>query len=127
MRAPLAVLAVPLVLALPALGSGLAPVLAFAALGVADILAVATLKARARPGAVPNAVSALLAAICLVVNASKGLSAVQLSRDLDVQHKTAFVLMHKLREAMAGRSYPLAERVGTTAGRPWCRRMIITL
>jgi hypothetical protein len=30
-----------------------------------------------------------------------GLSAVQLSRDLDVQHKTAFVLMHKLREAMA--------------------------
>lgn len=43
----------------------------------------------------------LLAAICLVVNASKGLSAVQLSRDLSVQHKTAFVLMHKLREAMA--------------------------
>lgn len=43
----------------------------------------------------------LLAAVCLVVNASKGLSAVQLSRDLDVQHKTAFVLMHKLREAMA--------------------------
>jgi hypothetical protein len=27
------------------------------------------------------------------VNAAKGLSAVQLSRDLDVQHKTAFVLM----------------------------------
>lgn len=41
----------------------------------------------------------LLGAICLFVNASKGLSAVQLSRDLDVQHKTAFVLMHKLREA----------------------------
>jgi transposase-like protein len=43
----------------------------------------------------------LLAAICLVVNAAKGLSAVQLSRDLDVQHKTAVVLMHKPREAMA--------------------------
>lgn len=42
----------------------------------------------------------LLGAICLFVNASKGLSAVQFSRDLDVQHKTAFVLMHKLREAM---------------------------
>lgn len=42
----------------------------------------------------------LLGAICLLVNASKGLSAIQLSRDLDVQHKTAFVLMHKLREAM---------------------------
>lgn len=43
----------------------------------------------------------LLGAICLFVNASKGMSAVQLSRDLDVQHKTAFVLMHKLREALA--------------------------
>jgi transposase-like protein len=43
----------------------------------------------------------LLGAICLFVNASKGLSAVQLSRDLDVQYKTAFVLMHKLREAMS--------------------------
>ncbi len=43
----------------------------------------------------------LLAAICLIVNASKGLSAVQLSRDLDVQYKTAFVLAHKLREALA--------------------------
>ncbi len=43
----------------------------------------------------------LLGAICLFVNASKGLSAVQLSRDLDVQYKTAFILMHKLREAMA--------------------------
>jgi transposase-like protein len=43
----------------------------------------------------------LLGAICLFVNASKGMSAVQLSRDLDVQYKTAFVLMHKLREAMA--------------------------
>lgn len=36
----------------------------------------------------------------LFVNASKGLSAAQLSRDLDVQHKTAFVLMHKLRDVM---------------------------
>ena len=43
----------------------------------------------------------LLAAICLIVNASKGMSMVQLSRDLDCQYKTAFVLAHKLREAMA--------------------------
>ena len=43
----------------------------------------------------------LLAAICITVNASKGLSMVQLSRDLDCQYKTAFVLAHKLREAMA--------------------------
>ncbi len=43
----------------------------------------------------------LLAAICLTVNASKGVSMIQLSRDLDCQYKTAFVLAHKLREAMA--------------------------
>lgn len=43
----------------------------------------------------------LLAAICLIVNAAKGISMVQLSRDLDCQYKTAFVLAHKLREAMA--------------------------
>lgn len=43
----------------------------------------------------------LLGAICLLVNASKGFSAVQLSRSLNVQYKTAFILMHKLREAMA--------------------------
>lgn len=43
----------------------------------------------------------LLAAITLVINGAKGLSMVQLSRDLDCQYKTAFVLAHKLREAMA--------------------------
>src|SRR5690606_17728495 len=43
----------------------------------------------------------LLAAICIFVNAAKGISALQLSRDLDCQYKTAFVLAHKLREAMA--------------------------
>lgn len=43
----------------------------------------------------------LLAAICIIVNAPKGVSMVQLSRDLDCQYKTAFVLAHKLREAMA--------------------------
>jgi len=43
----------------------------------------------------------LLAAICLFVNDSKGMSAVQFSRDLDVQYKTAFVLAHKLREALS--------------------------
>lgn len=43
----------------------------------------------------------LLAAICIFVNAVKGLSALQLSRDLDCQYKTAFVMAHKLREALA--------------------------
>ncbi|TMM47209.1 IS1595 family transposase [Qipengyuania marisflavi] len=49
----------------------------------------------------------LLAAIVIFVNGAKGISALQMSRDLDVQYKTAFVLSHKLREAMA---QELAER-----------------
>ncbi len=42
----------------------------------------------------------ILAAIAIFVNGAKGHSALQLSRDLDVQYKTAFVLAHKLREAL---------------------------
>ena len=42
----------------------------------------------------------LLAAMAIFVNGAKGISALQLSRDLDCQYKTAFVLAHKLREAM---------------------------
>jgi transposase-like protein len=51
-----------------------------------------------------------LAAIAIFVNAVKGLSALQLGRDLDVQYRTAFVLAHKLREAVGcglpGDNYP---------------------
>jgi len=43
----------------------------------------------------------ILAAIVIFVNGAKGVAALQLGRDLDVQYKTAFVLTHKLREAMA--------------------------
>jgi transposase-like protein len=43
----------------------------------------------------------LLAAVCIVANAAKGISALQLARDINVQHKTAFVLAHKIREAIA--------------------------
>jgi len=42
-----------------------------------------------------------LAATAIFVNAVKGISALQLGRDLDVQYKTAFVLAHKLREAIS--------------------------
>lgn len=42
-----------------------------------------------------------LAATAIFVNEVKGKSALALSRDLDCQYKTAFVLSHKLREAMA--------------------------
>ena len=41
-----------------------------------------------------------LMAIAIFANAAKGISALQLGRDLDVSYKTAFVLAHKLREAM---------------------------
>jgi transposase-like protein len=46
-------------------------------------------------------IRSLLAAIAIFVNAVKGISALQLGRDLDVQYKTAFVLAHKLREAIS--------------------------
>jgi transposase-like protein len=42
-----------------------------------------------------------LAAIAIFCNEVKGKNALALSRDLGVQYKTAFVLAHKLREAMA--------------------------
>lgn len=42
----------------------------------------------------------ILAAICIFVNTAKGLSALQLARDLDCQHKTAWIMAHKLREAL---------------------------
>jgi transposase-like protein len=41
-----------------------------------------------------------LAAIALYSNAVKGMSALQMSRDLGVQYKTAFVLAHKIRESL---------------------------
>lgn len=43
----------------------------------------------------------LLAALCIVLNAAKGVSALQLARDLKCQHKTAWILAHKLRQALA--------------------------
>ncbi len=49
-----------------------------------------------------------LLAIAISVNGAKGHSALQLSRDLDVQYKTAFVMAHKIREALA------AEKAGET-------------
>jgi len=42
----------------------------------------------------------ILAAIALFVNGAKGYCALQLSRDLGVDYKTAFVLLHKMREAI---------------------------
>jgi transposase-like protein len=41
-----------------------------------------------------------LGAVALYTNAVKGLSALQMCRDLGVQYKTAFVLLHKVRESL---------------------------
>ena len=46
----------------------------------------------------------LLLAFSLFVNAGKGLSSLQLSRDLGLHAKTAFILLHKMRCALASRS-----------------------
>jgi 4-hydroxybenzoate polyprenyltransferase len=63
---PLALLAVPLLAALPALFSGWSVVTAIFLLLAADAVAVRLLATRPVPGAVPLAVSGLIAAICLV-------------------------------------------------------------
>jgi transposase-like protein len=47
-----------------------------------------------------------LGAVALFTNTAKGFSALQLSRDLDVQYKTAFVMMHKIRESLMDAETP---------------------
>jgi 4-hydroxybenzoate polyprenyltransferase len=63
---PLALLAVPLLVALPALFSGSITLVAFILLLAADAVAIRLLVKRPSRGAVPLAVSGLIAAICLV-------------------------------------------------------------
>lgn len=46
------------------------------------------------------AIRDVLAAIAIFANGAKGISALQLSRDLDCQYRTAYVLAHKMRESM---------------------------
>lgn len=46
------------------------------------------------------AIRDILAAIAIFINGAKGYSALQLSRDLSVDYKTAFVLLHKARESI---------------------------
>lgn len=55
-----------------------------------------------------------LLAIALFANGAKGISALQLSRDLNCQYKTAFVLAHKLREAIASEQHAV-NLAGTVA------------
>lgn len=57
------------------------------------------------------AVRDILAAIAIFINGAKGYSALQLSRDLSVDYKTAFVMLHKVREAIK-----LARNEGALSG-----------
>lgn len=57
------------------------------------------------------AVRDILAAIAIFINGAKGYSALHLSRDLSVDYKTAFVLLHKLRESIG-----VAQAEGTLSG-----------
>jgi transposase-like protein len=50
----------------------------------------------------------LLAAICILANAAKGVSALQLARDVGCNPKSAFVLAHKIRESLASESTDLS-------------------
>jgi hypothetical protein len=63
---PLALLAIPLFVALPAMFSGWIVIIAFLLLLAADAFAIRLLATRPVPGSVPLAVSGLIAAICLV-------------------------------------------------------------
>lgn len=55
----------------------------------------------------------ILGTIAIFVNGAKGHSALQMSRDLDCQYKTAFVLAHKIREAMASEQTAIGEVAGS--------------
>jgi hypothetical protein len=57
------------------------------------------------------AVNDILVAIAVFINGAKGYSALQLSRDLSIDYKTAFVLLHKVREAIK-----LARSAGALSG-----------
>ena len=54
-----------------------------------------------------------LGAIVLYTNKAKGISALQMAHDVDVQYKTAFVLLHKVRESLMAQrdETPLAEAI----------------
>jgi len=58
------------------------------------------------------AIRDILLAIAIFVNGAKGHSALQLSRDLDVQYKTAFVLSHKIREVMGDQVHEAGKATG---------------
>ena len=68
-----------------------------------------------------------LMAIAIFANEVKGKSMLALSRDLGTQYKTAFVLAHKIREAVnrRGTGTPIGIQSGPLfahRGKPWVRQ-----
>jgi transposase-like protein len=63
-----------------------------------------------------------LAAVILFANAVKGISALQVGRDLGVSHKTAYVLLHKIRESLLVGRDESALQGRDSRGRGVCRR-----
>ena len=57
----------------------------------------------------------LLAAIVIVINGAKGLSALQLARDIDCQHKTAFVLSQDRKSTRLNSSHIQKSRMPSSA------------
>lgn len=60
----------------------------------------------------------ILFACSLYVNAAKGISALQIARDLDVQYKTAFVLFHKIKEALKNYQVESFKKEANTGKKP---------
>jgi hypothetical protein len=48
----------------------------------------------------------LLAAACVLAHATKGVSALQLARDIGVNARTAWILAHKLSQALGAEAKP---------------------
>jgi hemerythrin superfamily protein len=59
-----------------------------------------------------------LAAIAVFVSEVKGKNALALSRDLDMSHKACWVMLHKMREAMA-EEFKGHKRGRTGTSRKW--------
>ncbi len=56
-----------------------------------------------------------LAVVALFCNGVKGTSSLQMSRDMNINPKSAFVLLHKLREAMGAEVHAAGELSGTVS------------
>jgi len=63
-------------------------------------------------------------AICLCVTDKRGRSALLLSRDLQIGYRAAWLMLHKLRDAMSERDFPLHSLGRGRGGRRLLRRKL---